>query len=108
MIASNRWTELLTCSNCGMSGSARLSRLEKRAHDFSMEAIPAAFKIVRLEFGETFYCRACNCPADTKQPALFAGSVAIQTIGKSSTKYAVVAGFHAVTSGRIRLCVPKT
>ena len=85
MIASNRWTELLTCSNCGMSGSARLSRLEKRAHDFSMEAIPAAFKIVRLEFGETF-CRACNCPADTKQPALFAGSVAIQTIGKSSTK----------------------
>ena len=65
MIVSNRWTELLTCSNCGMSGSTRL-RPEKRAYDFSTEAIPAAFEVVRLEFGETFYCRACNCPADTK------------------------------------------
>ena len=66
MIASNQWTELLTCSNCGMSGSARLSQPEKRAYDFSVEAIPAAFKIVRLEFGETFFCAACNRPADTK------------------------------------------
>ena len=66
MIASDQWTELLTCSNCGMSGSARLSQPEKRAYDFSVEAIPAAFKIVRLEFGETFFCAACNRPADTE------------------------------------------
>jgi len=26
MIASDQWAELLTCSNCGMSGSARLSQ----------------------------------------------------------------------------------
>jgi hypothetical protein len=65
MKASDQWTELLTCPNCGMSGSARLSKPENRAYDFSVEAIPAGFKVVRLEFGETFYCKACNHPADT-------------------------------------------
>jgi hypothetical protein len=66
MIALDQWTELLTCSNCGMSGSAQLSQPEKRVYDFSVEAIPAGFKVVRLEFGETFYCEACNRPAHTK------------------------------------------
>jgi hypothetical protein len=66
MTASDKWTELLTCPNCGMSGPARLSKPEKRAYDFSVEAIPAGFKVVRLEFGEAFYCKACNHLADTK------------------------------------------
>ena len=66
MTAPNQWTELLTCSNCGMSGSARLSRPEKRAYDFKVEAVPAGFKVVRVEFGEAFYCEACNRPADTQ------------------------------------------
>jgi hypothetical protein len=67
MIAiSDQWIELLTCSNCGMSGSALLSRPEKRAYDFSVDAIPAGFKIVRMEFGKTFFCKACNQPADTR------------------------------------------
>jgi hypothetical protein len=66
MIASDQWTELLTCSNCGMSGSARLSRPEKRAYDFSVEAIPTGFKVVRMEFGKIFFCEACNQPADTR------------------------------------------
>jgi hypothetical protein len=66
MITHDNWTELLTCSNCGMSGSAHLSQPEKRAYDFSVEAIPAGFKVVRLEFGETFYCEACNQPAHTR------------------------------------------
>jgi uncharacterized protein YbaR (Trm112 family) len=66
MTALNQWTELLACPNCGMSGSARLSRPEKRAHDFNVEAIPAGFKVVRLEFGDTFYCKACNQAADAK------------------------------------------
>jgi hypothetical protein len=66
MITSNQWTELLTCSNCGMSGSARFSQPENRAYDFSVEAIPAGFKAVRLEFGDTFYCEACNRLADTR------------------------------------------
>ena len=70
MIVDDQWTELLACSNCGISGSARFSRPEKRAYDFSVEAIPAGFKVVRLEFGDTFYCEACDQLAGTKMPAL--------------------------------------
>jgi hypothetical protein len=66
MAALNQWTELLTCSNCGRSGSARFSKPEKRAYDFSVESVPDGFKVVRLEFGETFYCKACNRPANTR------------------------------------------
>jgi hypothetical protein len=71
IIAHDTWTELLTCSNCGMSGSARLSRPEKRAYDFKVEAVPAGFKVVRVEFGgEAFYCEACNRPADAQWPVV--------------------------------------
>ena len=70
IIAHDKWTELLTCSNCGMSGSARLSRPKKRAYDFNVEAVPAGFKVVRVEFGEAFYCEACNRPADTQWPVV--------------------------------------
>jgi hypothetical protein len=66
MSVLNQWTELLTRPNCGMSGSAHLSLPEKRAYDFNVEAIPAGFKVVRLEFGEIFFCKACNQPAHTK------------------------------------------
>ena len=66
MIVSNRWSELVTCSNCGMSGSARLSQPVKRAYDFSVEAIPTGFRVVRMEFGKIFFCEACNQPADTR------------------------------------------
>jgi hypothetical protein len=67
MIVCDQWTELLACSNCGTSGPARFSRPENRAYDFSVEAVPAGFKVVRLEFGDTFYCEACNRPADTNR-----------------------------------------
>lgn len=66
MTASNQWTELLSCPNCRRSGSALLSKPEKRAFDFSVESIPDGFKVVRTEFGETFHCKACNLPAHTK------------------------------------------
>jgi hypothetical protein len=49
-----------------MSGPAHLSRPEKRAYDFNVEAVPAGFKVVRVEFGEVFYCEACDRPADTQ------------------------------------------
>jgi hypothetical protein len=63
MITGDQWTELLTCSRCGLSGTTLLSKPEKRPFDFSVESIPAGFKVVRLEFGETFYCEACDLPA---------------------------------------------
>jgi hypothetical protein len=53
-----------------MSGPAHLSRPEKRPYDFNVEALPAGFKVVRVEFGETFYCEACNQPADTHWPVV--------------------------------------
>jgi hypothetical protein len=68
IVAHDKWTELLTCPNCGMSGPAHLSRPAKRASDFNVEAVPAGFKIVRVESGEAFYCEACNRPADTQWP----------------------------------------
>jgi hypothetical protein len=49
-----------------MSGSARLSQPEKRAYDFSVEAVPTGFKVVRMEYGETFFCEACNQPAHNR------------------------------------------
>jgi hypothetical protein len=32
----------------------------------SVEAVPLGFKVVALEFGEVFYCRACDREASTK------------------------------------------
>src|SRR5690349_11458220 len=61
----DQWTELLACSRCGLSGQARLSQPENRSFDFRVEAIPPGFKVVRLEFGEIFYCEVCNQPAHT-------------------------------------------
>jgi hypothetical protein len=68
IIAHDKWTELLTCPRCGMSGPAHLSRPAKRTYDFNVEAVPAGFKVVRVAFGEAFYCEACNRPADTQWP----------------------------------------
>jgi hypothetical protein len=64
MTPSDQWTELVRCPHCGVSGTARLSKPEKRPFDFSVEAIPAGFKVIRLEIGDTFFCDACNRPAD--------------------------------------------
>ena len=66
MKAHNPWTELLICLNCGQSGVAHLSQPEGRAYDVIVEVVPTHFKIVHLEFGDTFYCKACDRPADTK------------------------------------------
>ena len=66
MKAGDPWTESLACSNCGLSGSVLLSQPKNRAFDFSVEAISAGFKTVRSEFGQVFYCKACNRPAETK------------------------------------------
>jgi hypothetical protein len=59
-MAGTKWTELLTCPNCGQSGPVRLSQLEGRVYDFSVEAVPAGFEVVHTEYGEIFFCSACN------------------------------------------------
>lgn len=65
-IAHNQWIELLTCPNCGESGTVQLSQPEGRVYDVSVEAVSAGFKVVRVQFGEAFYCKACNLPTDAK------------------------------------------
>ena len=65
-IAHNQWIELLTCPNCGESGTVHLSQPEGRDWDMSVEAVSAGFKVVRVEFGEAFYGKACNLPTDAK------------------------------------------
>src|ERR1700751_4008421 len=67
MTTGDQWTELLACSRCGLSGRARLSQPENQPFDFSVEAIPPGFKVVRLEFGKVFYCEVCNQPVNTRQ-----------------------------------------
>ena len=68
MTAGTQWTELLTCTDCGQSGPVRLSQPEGRVYDFSVEAVPAGFRVVHTEYGETFSCRACNRQAVTNYP----------------------------------------
>jgi transcription elongation factor Elf1 len=68
MRAETQWTELLTCPNCGQSGPVHLSQPEGRVYDMSVEAVPAGFKVVRMAYGETFFCKACNRQAVTKYP----------------------------------------
>jgi hypothetical protein len=66
MTAHNQWIALLTCPNGGEPGTVHLSRPEGRACDVSVEALSAGFKVVRVEFGKAFYCKACNRPTDAK------------------------------------------
>ena len=56
----------MTCPNCGESETVHLSQLEGRVCDVSVEAVSAGFKVVRVEFGEAFYGKACNLPTDAK------------------------------------------
>jgi predicted RNA-binding Zn-ribbon protein involved in translation (DUF1610 family) len=75
MRAETQWTELLTCPNCGQSELAYLSQPEGRVYDFSVEAVPESFKVVRTEYGETFFCKACGRQAVTNYPGpLYSGS----------------------------------
>jgi hypothetical protein len=68
MQAGNKWTELLTCPACGQSGIVYLSQPEGRVHDFSVEAVPAAFKVVHTEYGETFFVAlATSMPSPSTQ-----------------------------------------
>ncbi len=68
MRAGTKSTELLTCPNCGQSGPVHLSQPEGRVYDFSVEAVPAGFKVVRMEYGEAFFCGACDRQAVTNYP----------------------------------------
>ena len=48
-------------------GASPTFAARKQPFDFSVEAIPPGFKVVRLEFGKVFYCEVCNQPVNTRQ-----------------------------------------
>jgi hypothetical protein len=75
MMAGTKWTELLTRPSCRQSGPIHLSQPEGRAYDFSVEAVPAGFKVVRTEYGETFACSACDRHAITSYPGALYSSL---------------------------------
>jgi hypothetical protein len=65
MGAGTKWTELLISPNCRQSGPVHLSQPEGRVYDMSVEAVPAGFKVVRTEYGESFFCKLCDRQAVT-------------------------------------------
>jgi hypothetical protein len=63
MGALEKWTEVLRCPHCTLTGTADLAQ---KAHGIVQTLrLPAGFKIVSTEYGDTFYCKACNRPART-------------------------------------------
>jgi hypothetical protein len=57
---TDRWTELLTCSYCRAKGLAHFSQPPNRTFETRVDATPEGFKLVRVQFGKTFYCQACD------------------------------------------------
>jgi hypothetical protein len=63
MTVSDQWTEILRCQSCAMTGVASLSQNSNGT--VIINKLPAGFKAVSSEYGDTFYCKACNRPAGT-------------------------------------------
>jgi hypothetical protein len=61
MTVSDQWTEILRCGNCAATGVASLSQGGNDAIVIST----AGFRAFSSEYGDTFYCEACNRPAGT-------------------------------------------
>ena len=69
MIGRDQWTEALRCPKCPMTGSVELSQANGQAfhdgdQDVRVESVSEGFKAIQLEYGSSFYCAACNCPAE--------------------------------------------
>jgi len=62
MIALDYWTEVLRCPVCASTGVAHLSQ---KFGEMVVETVPQDFDAVSSQYGETFYCKACNRPAST-------------------------------------------
>jgi hypothetical protein len=55
-----KWTELLRCPHCTLTGTADLAQEGKGI--VKTVRLPVGFKTVPSEYGDTFYCKACNLP----------------------------------------------
>ena len=63
METTQTWIEILRCRLCAATGVAWLR------HDgdgmIIINMLPAGFRAVSTEYGDTFFCEACNLPAGT-------------------------------------------
>ena len=58
-----KWTEILRCPHCALTGVADLAQ---KAHGLVQTLrLPAGFRVVPTEYGDIFYCKTCNQPART-------------------------------------------
>jgi hypothetical protein len=62
MTASENWTEVLRCPDCALTGVASLAQ-SKGNSTIVIDSLPVGFKAVSSQYGDTFYCKACNRPA---------------------------------------------
>jgi hypothetical protein len=58
-----KWTEVLRCPYCAVTGVADL--VQRGSGIVQTLRLPAGFKAVATEYGDTFYCKACNRLAKT-------------------------------------------
>jgi hypothetical protein len=62
MAVSDRWTEILRCPRCALTGVATLFHGE--VGDV-VSIIPLGFRPITSQYGDTFFCTACNRAATT-------------------------------------------
>jgi hypothetical protein len=60
MAALDRWTEVLRCPFCTLTGVASLSLGTPDDRAIVVDHLPSGFKVVSSEHGDTFFCEACN------------------------------------------------
>jgi hypothetical protein len=65
MAALDHWTEVLRCSFCTLTGVASLSQATTDGLAIVVDDLPSGFKAVSSEYGDTFFCAACNRAATT-------------------------------------------
>jgi hypothetical protein len=69
MTSRDHWAERLHCRNCDTTGEAEFSQACGHAYasgdqDVSVDRVPIGFKVVRSEYGSSFYCARCEASVD--------------------------------------------
>jgi hypothetical protein len=65
MAALDRWTEVLRCPFCALTGVAVLSQAATDGLAVAVDELPSGFRAISSEYGDTFFCSDCNRAATT-------------------------------------------
>jgi hypothetical protein len=63
---SEKWTEVLRCPYCALTGVASLSQRESDGSPSNIKAMPVGFVRISTQYGETFYCVTCDRAAQSE------------------------------------------